>query len=94
MRTKMAPNVSILHHVKGEVDLEDAERCIDLLQYELRVHLAVRGTFSEIADFTDLSASTVRRMHYGKSRYPRNDTVLRMLTYFGYRIYARKVSNT
>jgi len=68
----------------GRIELDDAEKVLDILSDDL---LRSRKTLRFIAQRTGLCTTTVSKMMYRETRYPRVGTVMALLQYFGYKVY-------
>lgn len=44
----------------------------------------------EIANSTNLCQATISNLLCGKTKYPRMDTIVRIMKYLGYKLYAQK----
>ncbi len=69
-----------------EVRLRNMDEIGDVLASEIgKSHL----TFKQLSESTGLCASTVSRMYYRETRFPRIQTVIALFEHFGYVVIAR-----
>lgn len=63
----------------------------DLISRELIVQVRNKTTMKTISARTGLCTSTISRLVSKETMFPRMDTIIRIMIYLGYRIYAEKV---
>ena len=68
----------------------DYDKWHELIRTEIREQVHRKVRMYHIAQETGLCVGTISRLVYGPTKYPRMDTIVRILTYLGYRLYAEK----
>lgn len=63
----------------------------DLITAEARTYTQAGGKIKAIAAKTELAQSTISKLIYGETKWPRLHTVLVLLEFFGYELQPVKV---
>lgn len=72
--------------------LVEQKKWRDLISRELQSQVTNKTTMKNISARTGLCVSTISKLVYGTTQFPRMDTIVRILTYLGYRLYAEKIA--
>lgn len=64
----------------------------DLISRELQIKVANKTTMKSISAQTGLCVSTISRLVSKETQFPRMETIMLVLRYLGYRLYAEKIA--
>jgi DNA-binding phage protein len=75
------------------IDLHDPDaNWREVLQDEVRAFMRDGGRVGQLASAVNMSPTTVSRLAYGDTRFPRMHTVIMLLHHFGYRLTVQKAA--
>lgn len=85
-QTKLAE----VHHISTKRKKIPIQEWRDLVRFEAWTYARDGGTYKRIAAQTGLAPATVSKLACGETRFPRFETVIAVLKFFGYDIYLSK----
>lgn len=72
-----------------EYDVTNYAAAVKLLSEEISNARKGKVTFKRLHEDTGLAVSTISKLYYRETRFPRYETIIKLMIHFGYRVYAR-----